>query len=393
MATTESPAVALTRRVREKLDAAIPLLQLPPDWGPHITSDSTWVGISIKPSPTRPQQCTISPSICPPINEIYKILCTTAEPDELTRISIHINDWVKTASISAFCPPIHLPPGTNSNPPTVVLRALSIKSPGELLNTRFQNLTEFYFLSHSKVLDNYDLGESLAEFLRGCPYLEIANFDYYPGFKKYYQYKPISLDNLGSFTQNLRNEPSGVNPISLFNQLLLPSTCNVLLTDEDDYFERPWNVSFPISHHFSQNHSHIELVDILVFHKYGPFGRTNHLEVTAEFLSSYHKIILIKVVLERKYSHKIIKEILDFLEIEGIKGSVKTLKFFCWQDQMKAPEGVLKRVKAIAESSWKHGHPLRKVDLVVKDKSSLNNRCKELMDSLREQYVNEVSYR
>ena len=180
---------------------------------------------------------------------------------------IHVDDQEKKASALAFHLPIQSSPDTNSNPPTVILRVLSIEPPGELLNVRFQNLTEFRFSSHSRVLEN--LGERLVEFLRGCPNLKIAKFDYYPGFKEYFQDEPVSLYNLQSFTQSLHYELSGVNPIGLLDQLLLSPTCNFLLMDEDDSLNlRPWNVSFPISHHFSQ-YSPIKRVEILVSHEPG----------------------------------------------------------------------------------------------------------------------------
>ena len=388
MAATEPPTFALARQVRRELEVASPRLQLPPDCGTHVTFSNHQVKISINPLSTRSQQHTSHPSsIFPPINKIYKILCIAAEPGGLTEISILVDDWKKEASISASCPQIHLPLDTKFDPPTVVLHVLSIKSPRKLLHAWFQNLTKFYFLPQSKVSDCCDLGERVMYFLGRCPQLEIAKFDYYPGSKEYYHPNPISLYYLESFTQMLRYQHSGVNPINLFNQLLLSPTCTIQLMDEDDSFKRPWNSSFPISHHFS----HIELVDISVSHHYGSYGCTNYLKVEVLFSNSHRMITLQKFVLESKYSHKIIGKILGFLEFKGIKGSVKTLNFFCNQDRMTAPEGVLRQVKTIAASSWECGHPLREVKLIVQDKSSLNNRCKKLMDSLKE-YVDRVHY-
>ena len=108
----------------------------------------------------------------------------------------------------------------------------------------------------------------------------------------------------------------------------------------------------------------------------------------ASFSNSNLRISLKKVVLEEKYSHKIVEEILGFFTIEGIKSSVENLDLMYNQDWMTAPKGVLKRVKAIAASSQERKHPLRRVRLGFR--SSLNRGCKELIDSLRE-HVDEVN--
>lgn len=193
------------------------------------------------------------------------------------------------------------------------------------------NLTNFRFVvCPSNFQFAPRLGDTLLEFLRSCPLLEVAFFEY-GDREKDIEFTTdeastgtISLPCLRSFTQE---SPLSTIPIGLFNRLSLPPTCDIAFRVNDHSLGyppyQPWDYGFPT---FRSYLSDVKMVKIW-FHARG--ARTDVFSTT--FFNSGRTRISLDRLMPNFHPPlaPVAKGILTFLQNSEVARSVETLHFEC----------------------------------------------------------------
>ena len=264
------------------------------------------------------------------------------------------------------------------------------------LGPRYRLLTSFTFKSSGSDV-TASLGQHLLEFLGNCPNLEVL-FLSHCNPKQVIQFgtslrttKFIHLNFLRSFT----HESCGCDeatpvpvpvpvPVSLFNRLLLKTTCEVtfkircLPKDKDS-----WDRSFPAPLRDAYHLSRVHTVKITVRPEVeGPVISSPDV-VGATFLNSDYKFSFNATI----FSHKCpradgVENILDFLERCE---AVKTLHFERCIEKLDV-KTVLELVKDIVVRRRERGTPLKFVVLDVQFKERFEEVHRESIKEL-EKYV------
>lgn len=172
------------------------------------------------------------------------------------------------------------------------------------------------------------MGDSLLDFLRSCPQLEVAYFGYGdPGTDIGFttsetSTEVVSLPRLRSFTHE---SPVDTIYIGLFNRLSLPSTCEVEFTIRDLFFlEKPWNLGFPIL----RDSSYLSDVKEVKIAFQARDSRSTMVKTT--FLNSKNmRISFNRLSITSTYSNTVwvTEKFLDFLGDSQVARSVETLHF------------------------------------------------------------------
>lgn len=287
------------------------------------------------------------------------------------------------------------------------------------------------------------MGDSLLDFLRSCPQLEVAYLGYGdPGADIGFTTdealtETVPLPCLRSFTHE---SPIDTIHVGLFNRLSLPPTCDVQFTIRDLFFvEKPWNSGFPALRNLSYL-SDVKTVKIAFNVQEG--GTTM---VKTTFLNSKDmRISFNRRSISSNYSNSVwvTEKFLEFLGSSKMARSIETLRFercpvlplqghftprltkpllklrnlktlVLWQcnpvfflmnpcpPQAWCPRveklvicpifsslpwdesDVSKRVRDIAVLRQKHANPLKTVTLFVQDAERLSLNCGGLIEELR----------
>ena len=284
------------------------------------------------------------------------------------------------------------------------------------------------------------MGDSLLDFLRSCPQLEVVHFGYGDlgtdiGFTTdEASTEAVSLPRLRSFTHE---SPVDTIYIGLFNRLSLPPTCDVEFTIRDIFFiDKPWNYGFSTLRDPSYL-SDVKTVRI-AFH---PRGGGSTMVKTTFSNSKNMRISFSRLSISSTYSNTVwvTEKFLDFLGASGMARSIETIRFegcpvlpqqghfpprlikplqklgnlktlVLWRCNLAfflrnpcppatwcprvenlvicpihpwEESDVLRRVRDIAVARQKRATPLKIVTLFVRDAEKLSLTCGELIEELR----------
>ena len=227
--------------------------------------------------------------------------------------------------------------------PLPTLRSLDVITSGDLLSVKslaatnldpplfhVPNLTSFCFklIYHPRSsVATPRMGDNLLDFLRNCPLLEVAFFDYGDPCTDIEfttdeeSTEAVSLPYLRSFTHK---SPVEIVHIGLFNRLSLQPTCDVAFTVTDGIAVKQWEGAFPAPRDPSYL-ADVKEVKIAVHH-----GESGSVVISATFLNSRDT----KVSLNRgahfppwNDSFWVIENFLDFLGSNKVGRSVESLHF------------------------------------------------------------------
>lgn len=190
------------------------------------------------------------------------------------------------------------------------------------------------------------VGDGLLNFLRGCPMLEVASFNY--GDQKHLNRdiefttdekstEAVSLPCLRSFTHE---SPVDLIYTGLFNRLSLPPTCDVAFTITDSASQSKWEDGFSTlrdsPYFFNVKKVRLALHD----------QNEGSLTVKATFLNSKN----MRISLNRRrsspysaYSLSAVESFLDFLKKSEMAYSIESLRFeHYWVDMSEtySPQGL-----------------------------------------------------
>ena len=324
--------------------------------------------------------------------------------------------------------------------PLLILRNLdaATTTPGHPM---FPRLTDFRLQLCPGFETIPKLGDNLLDFLRNCPLLEVAFFDY-DGLYSDIEFttseestKAVSLPHLRSFTHESLNDRID---IGLFNRLSLPTTCDLTftITDHPRKVDDPWDCGFPTLHgpSYFTDADRVEIAAIT--------RNDGNVVVRTKFLNSENRSISLNrltLATHESCSASGVQSILDFLGSCEMARSVETLDLQCCPvsrlegyphpdlagqllrlDNLKTlvlwecnpifflgnlsppevwcprvenlviflplstdPRKLLKRVKDIAASRKKHGNALKTVSLCFQEDQWVLRMCRRVVAELR----------